>query len=152
MIKKSPYPNLSMDGCQKCIVQAQNHNLDLTNADKTAKFYHEVGNTYGAQEPIMIVDVCQGLHEFHNENKIESSIMKFLYDHLWNIGYLEDKQSWNEFSEIIANSDILRELQNEKKCFACDHNRFTHNRNECIICDCPADPFCDCKDCTGAFV
>jgi hypothetical protein len=107
----SPYPAISQDIDNKVIVQAERHKIDLSSAEKLVEFYNKVGNTYGAAEPIMVLDVCQGLYNFHYENKVEGLIIKFLSHHLWNIGYLEDADSWNEFSEIMANSNILEDLQ-----------------------------------------
>lgn len=105
------YSALAEDNNNDVIAQATKHKIDLKDANKQVHFNNRNGNRFGAQESIMVLDVCQGLFEFHEENEIEKDVIRFLNMHLFNIGYLEDKESWNEFSEIIANSDILEELQ-----------------------------------------
>jgi len=107
----SPYPAISNDIDNKVIVQAERHKIDLTAIEKVLEFYSKMGSLFGAPEPIMILDVCQGLYNFHYENEFEESIIKFLTHHLWNIGYLQDENSWHQFSDIIANSNILEDLQ-----------------------------------------
>ena len=107
----SLYPNLSEDELCDVIIEAQKHKIDLTEADKTVKFYNENGSRFGAEEPIMIIDVCAGLYIFNNQKKSGNELIRSLNLYLFNIGYLEDQSSWNEFSEIIANSDILEGLQ-----------------------------------------
>ena len=106
----SPYPAISEDVDNEVIVQAKKHGIDLSEANKTCEFYQEHGNQFGAQEPIMVLDVCQGLAHYEKEPQ-QAHVLLFLIDHLTNIAYLEDESSWNEFAEIVANSDILGELQ-----------------------------------------
>jgi len=108
---KSIYPSLFNDGLSDVILQAQRHCIDLSEADKIVQKYNEFGNGFGVLIPIMIIDVCVGLYAFENMNVLELSIIRFLNVHLSEIGYLDDQPSWNEFSEIIANSDILEKLQ-----------------------------------------
>ena len=107
----SPYSAISNDIDNKVIVQAERHKIDLSAIEKVLEFYNKMGSLFGVPEPIMILDVCQGLYNFHYENEFEESIIKFLSHHLWNVGYLEDTNSWNQFSDIIANSNILEDLQ-----------------------------------------
>ena len=107
----SPYPSISNNIDNKVIVQAERHKIDLSAIDKVLEFYSKMGRVLGAPQPIMILDVCQGLYNFHYENEFEESIIKFLSYHLLNIGYLEDANSWNQFSDIMANSNILEDLQ-----------------------------------------
>jgi len=108
---KSVYPNLFNDGLCDVILQAQKYCIDLSEADKIVQMYNNFGNRFGGLVPIMIIDVCTGLYAFNDVNVSELSIIRFLNVHLSEIGYLEDQPSWNEFSEIIANSDILEKLQ-----------------------------------------
>lgn len=104
---KSIYPNLFADGLCDAILQAQKHSIDLSAADKMVQKYNEMSNGLGPIMPIMVIDVCVGLYAFYNVNKSELSVIRFLNVHLSEIGYLECQSSWNEFAEIVANSDIL---------------------------------------------
>jgi len=116
--KNSPYPAISREAHHDVIIQAYKHKIDLSEANKQVESDLKNGNKFGAQESILIIDVCALLDVFENDddNK-ENSLIKFLVDGLTNWGYLEfiKKQEiakfWNEFSEIIANSDILEGLQ-----------------------------------------
>ena len=109
------YPNLFGDGLRDVIQQAQKHSIDLSEADKIVQRYNTIGHGLGDVMPIMIIDFCVGLYAFYHVNVTELSIIRFLNTHLSEIGYLEDQSSWNEFSEIIANSDILEELDTHEK-------------------------------------
>ena len=108
--KENPYPAISEDLDNEVIEQAQKHEIDLSEANIIVEFQHENGNQFGAQQPIMVLDVCQGLVHYEQEPQ-NAHVLLFLIDHLTNIGYLEDQSSWNEFSEIITNSDILEGYQ-----------------------------------------
>lgn len=114
--KNSPYRAITRDGHHEVILQAYKHNIDLSEANKQCAFDLLHGNEFGAQESILIIDVCALLDTFEKQ-KDESHLIKFLVVELTNWGYLEymNKEQitkfWNEFSEILANSDILEELQ-----------------------------------------
>jgi len=115
--KNSPYPAISREAHHDVIIQAYKHNIDLSEANKKVELDLLNGNTFGAQESILIIDVCALLDVFENDDDYkETSLIKFLVDGLTNWGYLEFinkseiEKFWNEFSEIIANSDILEKL------------------------------------------
>ena len=114
--KNSPYPAISREIHNDVIIQAYKHKIDLSEANKQVEFDLINGNTFGAQDSILIIDVCALLDTFEKQ-KEESQLIKFLVSGLTNWGYLEYMSMpeiikfWNEFSEILANSDILEELQ-----------------------------------------
>ncbi len=114
--KNSPYPAISREVHNDVIIQAYKHKIDLSEANKQVELDLINGNTFGAQESILIIDVCALLDTFENQND-ESYLIKFLVVGLTNWGYLEYMSQqevtkfWDEFSEILANSDILEELQ-----------------------------------------
>jgi len=114
--KNSPYPSITRDGHHTVIIQAYKHSIDLSEANKQVKLDLLHGNKFGAQESILIIDVCALLDTFEKQND-ESHLIKFLVVGLTNWGYLEYMSEqevtkfWDKFSEIIANSDILEELQ-----------------------------------------
>jgi len=104
------YPAISEEMDDVVIEQAKKHNIDLSDADKKVEFDQIHGNEFGALESIMILDVCQGLAHYDKESG-NAHVLLFLIDNLSNLGYLEDQSSWDEFSEIIVNSDILEGYQ-----------------------------------------
>jgi len=116
IFKYEKYPDLAEQGYYETIFTAEKFHIDLTDANPLVKeFYsNEQRDEFDDFPHVLVLDVIQGLIDIMNLPYEHESTIGLLTDYLKKEKkYLQTQQSWDEYAEILANSDIWLD-ENEK--------------------------------------